>query len=194
MKINSVCVYCASSSKLDQKYFDAAIALGQELAKNDVKLVYGGGNRGLMGVLADEVLKQGGHVTGVIPQFMHEEGWSHDSLSELSLVGTMHERKFKMSASVDAAIALPGGCGTLEELLEVITWKQLGLFTRPIIIVNTDGYYDPLLQLFNNAIAENFMGDQHLQMWTVVASPEEVLPAIGNSLKWMDNPRSIAAL
>lgn len=194
MKINSVCVYCASSSKLDQKYYDAAKLLGRELAKNEVKLVYGGGNRGLMGVLADEVLKHGGHVTGVIPQFMHEEGWSHDSLSELSLVGTMHERKFKMSASVDAAIALPGGCGTLEELLEVITWKQLGLFTRPIIIVNTDGYYDPLLQLFNNAIAENFMGDQHLQMWTVVALPEEVLPAIENSMKWMDNPRSIAAI
>lgn len=194
MKINSVCVYCASSSKVNEIYFDAARRLGELLAENDIQLVYGAGNQGLMGALADVVLKNGGHVTGVIPDFMHKEGWSHGSLSELNLVGTMHERKYIMSSTVDAAIALPGGCGTLEELLEVITWKQLGLFHRPIIIVNTAGYYNPLIEMFERAVEERFMGDKHSEMWCVVDEPEEVLNAIRNSTQWVENPRSIAAL
>lgn len=194
MKITSVCVYCASSNKVDPIYFDAAQRLGLVLAQNDVKCIYGGGNRGLMRELADSVLANGGHVTGVIPHFMHEEGWCHLELSELNLVDSMHDRKYAMSDGVDAAIALPGGCGTMEELLEIITWKQLGLYTNPIIIVNTAGYYDPLLAMFEKGIAGNFMGEKHATMWTVVSEPEEVLEAIRQAGEWDENPRSIAAI
>ncbi len=194
MALQSVCVYCASSSKVDAVYFDAAVRLGKVLAENKIKCVYGGGNRGLMCALADSVLANGGEVNGIIPQFMHEEGWSHLELTQLDLVQSMHERKYQMSASVDAAIALPGGCGTLEELLEIITWKQLGLFRNPIIIVNTNGYYDSLLELFAKALDENFIREEHAQIWSVVNQPEEVLEAIESAQKWVDNPRSIAAI
>lgn len=194
MAINSVCVYCASSSKVDAIYFDAAQRLGKVLAEHEVRCVYGGGNRGLMRVLADSVLQNGGEVKGVIPHFMHQEGWSHLELTQLDFVDSMHERKHQMSDGVDAAIALPGGCGTMEELLEIITWKQLGLFAKPIIIVNTDGYYDPLLAMFERALEGNFIRDIHAKIWSVVTQPEEVLDAIEKAENWHDDPRSIAAI
>jgi len=190
----TVCVYCASSSKVKTSYFKAAEELGKIFATNGVKLVYGGGNMGLMGALADSVMNAGGKVTGVIPRFMCEAEWNHTELDELILVETMHERKQKMAMMSDAAVALPGGCGTLEELLEVITWKQLGLFTRPIIILNTDGYFDPLLEMLDKAAAENFMREKHLGMWQVVENPEEVLPAIATAPHWDKNERKFAAI
>ncbi|MFZ4457270.1 MAG: TIGR00730 family Rossman fold protein [Bacteroidales bacterium] len=194
MDKKSVCVYCASSSKVDAAYFDAAERLGKVLAENNYLCVYGGGNRGLMCALADSVLANGGEVKGIIPEFMHKEGWSHLELTQLDLVNSMHERKHQMSYGVAAAIALPGGCGTIEELLEIITWKQLGLYRNPIIIVNTKGYYDPLLLMFEKALEGSFIREEHAKIWTVVNEPEEVVAIIRQADKWIDNPRSIAAI
>ena len=194
MSLKSVCVYCASSSKVDMKFFDAAQRLGKELARHQVKCVYGAGNQGLMGELADAVLSHGGEVLGIIPQFMYDEGWNHTGLTELYIVESMHIRKQMMAENVDAAIALPGGCGTLEELLEIITWKQLGLFTKPIVILNTDGYYDHLIAMLDRAVEENFMHEKHSSIWTIVNTPEEVVEAIRAAETWINNPRSIAAL
>ena len=125
---------------------------------------------------------------------MCAERWNHLGLTELITTATMHERKEKMAMLADAAVALPGGCGTLEELLEVITWKQLGIFTKPIIIVNVDGYYDPLIEMLHRAIDENFMRDLHRDIWKVVATAEEVIPAIKSAPVWNKNIRKFAAI
>ena len=156
-QINSVCVYSASSTKIDEVYFNAARQLGQLLAKRRIRLINGAGSIGLMRSVADAVLENGGEVTGVIPKFMVEQGWHHTGLSKLVEVESMHERKQLMADLSDAVIALPGGCGTLEELLEIITWKQLGLYLNPIVILNTNGFFDPLLDMLTRAIDENFM-------------------------------------
>jgi len=144
--------------------------------------------------LADSMLEAGGNITGVIPRFMCEVEWNHTKLSELILVDTMHERKEKMAMMADAVVALPGGCGTLEELLEVITWKRLGIFTKPIVIVNLDGYFDDLINMLNRAVDEHFMREEHRQMWEVVETPEQVIGAFQNSVSWDSNARSFAAL
>ncbi len=192
--MQNICVYCASSSKIDSKYVLTAKKLGFLLAENGMQLVYGGGSVGMMGVLADSVLENGGKVTGVIPHFMVEAKWQHDGLTELILTETMHERKQKMAAMSDATVALPGGCGTLEELLEVITWKQLGIYKNPIIIVNVDGYYDHLLAQFRQAADELFMRPQHLEMWTVVETADEVLEAIKSSKPVSEDLRQYAKI
>ncbi len=137
-QINSVCVYSASSTKIDAVYFQAAETLGRLFAEHHIRLINGAGSIGLMCSVADAVLKNGGEVTGVIPRFMVEQNWHHTGLTELIEVESMHERKQKMANLSDGIIALPGGCGTLEELLEIITWKQLGLYLNPIIILNTN--------------------------------------------------------
>ena len=192
--VKSVCVYCASSSKADTVYLNAASELGKLLALNDVRCIYGAGETGLMGALADAVLANNGYITGVIPQFMCDEDWHHKAISECIVTQTMHERKEKMAFMADAVVALPGGCGTLEELLEAITWKQLGLFVHPIIIVNVNGYFDPLLSMLDKAIDENFMRQEHSNMWQVVNSASEVLEAIAVAPQWHTNARKIAAI
>lgn len=192
--MQTICVYCASSSQINPRFFDAAGRLGKILAEAGISVVFGGGATGLMGQLADSVLAANGTISGIIPQFMCDENWHHSELSELIVVASMHERKEKMARMADAVIALPGGCGTLEELLEVITWKQLGIFTKPIVIVNTDGYYDSLINMLHRAIDEKFMRDIHRNMWEVVANPEEVLAAIEKSVSWDENARSLAAI
>lgn len=189
-----ICVYCASSSKIDGSYFVAAHELGAIIASSNLQLVYGGGSVGLMGAVANAVLDNGGSVVGVIPQFMCEQEWNHTGLNELIVTETMHERKEKMAFMSDAAIALPGGCGTLEELLEVITWKQLGIFTKPIIIVNVNGFFDPLIDMLHKAIDQNFMREQHRSIWTVVNSVDEVMEAILNAPQWNENVRKYAAI
>ena len=161
-QINSVCVYSASSTKIDAVYFQAAETLGRLLAEHHIRLINGAGSIGLMCSVADAVLKNGGEVTGVIPRFMVEQNWHHTGLTELIEVGSMHERKQKMASLSDGIIALPGGCGTLEELLEIITWKQLGLYLNPIIILNTNRFFDPLLEMLEKAIDENFMQSEYL--------------------------------
>ena len=148
----------------------------------------------VVGVLADSVMLHGGKVTGVIPAFMCEQEWDHKGITELIITETMHERKEKMAFMSDAAIALPGGCGTLEELLEVITWKQLGLYLHPIIIVNINGYYNPLIEMLQKAIDQRFMREIHGAIWTVVDEVAGVIYAINNAEKWDKSIRKLAAL
>ncbi len=193
-EIKSVCVYCASSSKIKPIYFEAAQELGRLLAQNDMRCVCGAGNQGLMGALADSVLDNGGRVLGVIPRFMIDEGWCHPRLTETIATADMHERKERMAQEADAVIALPGGCGTMEELVEIITWKQLGLFLNPIVILNVDNYYTPLIEMLQRAIDENFMRLEHAAMWQVVTTPQEAIEAMRNAPKWDRNIRKIAAI
>ncbi|WP_300812524.1 TIGR00730 family Rossman fold protein [uncultured Bacteroides sp.] len=193
-KINSVCVYSASSTKIDSIYFETAHQLGTLLGTQGIRLVNGAGNMGLMAAVADSVLAAGGAVTGVIPRFMVEQGWHHTGLTELVEVDTMHERKRRMAELSDAVIALPGGCGTLEELLEVITWKQLGLYLKPIVILNVKGYYDPLLEMFGRAAEEHFMGARHMDIWRVARTPAEALELVRTTPLWDVSIRKFAAI
>ncbi len=193
-QINSVCVYCASSTKIDKVYFDAAKDLGRLFANHHIRLVNGAGSIGLMSTVADAVLLNGGEVTGVIPTFMIEQNWHHKSLTELIEVGSMHERKKLMAELSDAVIALPGGCGTLEELLEIITWKQLGLYLNPIVILNTNGFFDPLLSMLEQAIDQNFMRSQHGDIWKVANTPKEALELIFSTPIWDESIRKFAAI
>ena len=176
--IQSVCVYSASSTRIDPVYTTAATQLGTLLGKRNLKVINGAGSIGLMRTVADAVMQAGGTVTGVIPRFMVENGWRHPALTEVIEVETMHERKQKMVDLSDAAIALPGGYGTMEELLEIITWKQLGLYPKPLVILNTNGYYDTLLQMFQHAIDEQFIHPQHALIWKVADTPEEAVEMI----------------
>lgn len=193
-KINSVCVYSASSTKIDPVYFDAARELGTLLGQKRIRLINGAGNMGLMSAVADAAMEAGGEVTGVIPGFMVEQGWHHTGLTRLVEVDSMHERKKMMADLSDAIIALPGGCGTLEELLEVITWKQLGLYLNPIVILNIKGYYDPLLRMLATAVDENFMRRQHGDIWHVAATPLEAVSFIHSVPLWDASIRKFAAI
>lgn len=193
-QIHSVCVYSASSTKIDEAYFEAARQLGHLLAGQRIRLVNGAGSIGLMRSVADAVLDSGGEVTGVIPRFMVEQGWQHTGLTELVEVETMHERKQLMADLSDAVIALPGGCGTLEELLEIITWKQLGLYLNPIVVLNTNGFFDPLLAMLERAIDENFMRRQHGDIWHVAQTPEEAVELIHTVPVWDASVRKFAAI
>lgn len=193
-QINSVCVYSASSTKIDPVYFQAAEDLGRLLAEHHIRLINGAGSIGLMCSVADAVLKNGGEVTGVIPHFMVEQNWHHTGLTELIEVESMHERKQKMANLSDGIIALPGGCGTLEELLEIITWKQLGLYLNPIIILNVNGFFDPLLEMLEKAIEENFMRQQHGDIWKVARTPEEAVKLLYETPVWDVSIRKFAAI
>ncbi|MGM9798131.1 MAG: TIGR00730 family Rossman fold protein [Parabacteroides sp.] len=192
--IRSVCVYCASSTKIPAIYFEVANELGRLLGEKGLNVVNGAGNIGLMRAVSDATLTAGGTVTGIIPHFMVEQDWYHKGLTQLIEVETMHERKQQMANLSDACIALPGGCGTLEELLEVITWKQLGLYVNPIVILNVNHYYDPLLQLFEKAIQEQFMRPQHQRLWAVAKTAEEAVQLIHNEPLWDPSLRKIAAI
>jgi uncharacterized protein (TIGR00730 family) len=191
--MTSVCVYCASSAACDGAYHEAAFRLGVVLADAGLSVVYGGGGMGSMGALADGVLSRGGWVIGILPRFMGDLEWGHPGLTELRLVEDMRTRKHQMLAASTAVVALPGGSGTLEELLEAITLKRLGLFLGPIVLVNTRGFFDPLLALLDRAVSERFMDDRHRQMWQVVAEPEEVPPALAAAPAWSAEARAFAA-
>ena len=193
-QIHSVCVYSASSTKINPVYFKAAEKLGGLLAEHHIRLINGAGSIGLMRAVADAVLKNSGEVTGVIPRFMVEQNWQHTGLTELIEVESMHERKQKMANLSDGIIALPGGCGTLEELLEIITWKQLGLYLNPIIILNANGFFDPLLEMLGKAIDENFMRQQHGDIWKVAQTPEEALRLLYETPVWDISIRKFAAI
>ena len=190
----TVCVYCASSSKVDDCFKSAARELGRLLAQAGMSVVFGAGRCGLMGELACGATECGGRTIGVIPQFMYDEGWGNDTLSRLEITSSMHERKSRMLQLADAVVALPGGCGTMEELLEAITWKQLGLFDKPIVILNTGGYYDDILRMLSRAVSEKFMRDEHRDMWRVAASPSDAV-SLGRSIPaWRSDARKIAAI
>jgi uncharacterized protein (TIGR00730 family) len=190
--LRTVCVYCASSERTPALYHDAATRLGRHLATEGFGIVYGGGATGSMGRVANAALEAGGKVTGVLPRFMDDLEWGHRALSELHLVDDMHQRKRLMLELSDAAVALPGGCGTLEELLEVITWKRLGLFLGPIAIVNVNGFYDPLVDLLARTIAERFMDQKHAAMWSMVGQPEDVAGTLRSAPAWSANARAFA--
>lgn len=192
--IQSVCTYCASSTKIAPCYFQAAEELGRLLAQEKIQIINGAGNIGLMAAISDAALQAGGKVTGVIPHFMIEQGWNHTGLTQTLAVENMHERKQTMADLSDAVIALPGGCGTLEELLEIITWKQLGLYLNPIVILNTNHFFDPLLNMLDKAIAENFMRNQHGKIWLVADEPAEAIQLIRTAPIWDPSIRKIAKI
>jgi len=172
---HTVCVYCASSGAIAPVYVEAAGALGTLLAQNGWRVINGAGPFGLMRVVSDAVLRAGGKVKGIIPRFMVENGWCHNALEDVEITENIHERKQQMATLSDAAVALPGGCGTLEELLEIITWKQLGLYSHPLVILNTNHYYDALLAMLQHAVDERFMSPQYATIWQVATTPEEVI-------------------
>jgi uncharacterized protein (TIGR00730 family) len=192
--IRKVCVYCASSAKSDEIYLDAAQRLGEILAENSITTVYGGGAMGSMGRLAEGALSKKGKVIGVIPRFMQELEWDHKGLTELQVVENMRERKHIMLTDSDAAVALPGGSGTLEELMETISLKRLGIYLNPIVLVNTRGFYNPLLELLRRCIDERFMDERHAAMWQLVERADDVLPAIRTAPSWSHEAREFATL
>jgi uncharacterized protein (TIGR00730 family) len=173
--MKSLCVFCGSSAGTGAAYAEAARALGRELAGRGLRLVYGGGNVGLMGILADEVLSAGGEVIGVIPQALVAREVAHAGLTRLHVVGSMHQRKALMADLSDAFLALPGGFGTLEELCEVLTWAQLGLHAKPCGLLNVDGYFDALLHFLDRAVDQGFLRAGHRALVLVAQTPQEVL-------------------
>ena len=192
--MKSVCVYCASSTQIDEKYFRAAEELGKLIAQHGLRLITGAGSLGLMNAVQNATLAAGGKATGIIPTFMIKEGWHHTGLTELIETRTMHERKQMMADLSDGVIALPGGCGTLEELLEIITWKQLGLYLNPIVILNVDGYYDALLAQLERALDDHFMRPIHANIWKVATTPEEAIALLLSTPEWDKNIRRFAAI
>ena len=180
-KKGNVCVFGASSANIDARYTDDARELGRRLAENGWRCVNGGGSVGLMGAVTDGTLDAGGEVTGVIPKFMVDNGWCYDRLEDVVVTADMHQRKQIMSEMADAVIALPGGVGTMEELLETLTWRQLGLVKVPVIILNTLGYYDSLLTLLNHAISEGFMKTSHARLWQVADTPAQAVALLQSS-------------
>lgn len=192
--IKNICVYSASSTKIAPIYFEAAEKLGQLLARKHINLINGAGCLGLMCRISDAALAAGGTVTGVIPRFMVEQGWHHKGLTRLIETESMHERKQLMADLSDGVIALPGGCGTLEELLEIITWKQLGLYLKPIVILNTNGFYNPLLEMLQQAISQNFMRKEHGNIWHVAQTPEEAVNLLYTIPHWSKEIRKFAAI
>ncbi len=192
--MQSVCVYCASSTQIEKKYFHAAEELGALIAQKGLRLITGAGNMGLMNTVENAALSAGGKVTGIIPSFMVKEGWHHTGLTELIETASMHERKQMMADLSNGVIALPGGCGTFEELLEIITWKQLGLYLNPIIILNVDGYYDHLLAQLDKALEDNFMRKIHAEIWQVATTPQEAIDLLFNTPNWDKSVRKFAAI
>ena len=193
-EIKNVCVYSASSTQIAPVYFQVAEELGRLLAEKHINLINGAGCIGLMAATSNAALAAGGTVTGVIPRFMVEQGWHHQGLTRLVETETMHERKQLMADLSDGVIALPGGCGTLEELLEIITWKQLGLYVHPIIILNIQGFFDAIISQLHHAVDEHFMRPQHAAIWQVASTPEEAIEMLYSTPLWDTSVRKLAAL
>lgn len=189
-----ICVYCASSNKADAAYREAARELGGLIAGAGHTLVFGGGSAGSMGAVADGALDAGGEVVGIIPRFMADLEWSHPGLTDLQLVGDMRERKHRLLTGSDAVVALPGGCGTLEELFEALTLKRLGIYLSPIILLDTLDYWQPLEAFMQQVITARFMNAEHAAMWQRVATPVEVLPAIDAAPRWSESARDFAVV
>ena len=193
-EIHSVAIYCSSSNKVRESYMTAAERLGTLFAEAGIRMIYGDGGIGLMAAAAKGALDAGGEVLGVIPQFMVDAGWNNPRSTKTIITETMHERKATICREADAMVALPGGIGTFEELLECLTWKQLGLHSNPVVILNTDGYFDRLLACLDYMIEEQMMRPIHREMFTVVSTPEEVLPAILSAAEWDSTTRRLAAI
>jgi uncharacterized protein (TIGR00730 family) len=173
--MKSICVYCGSAAGSSEVYATGARQLATSLVNNQLSLVYGGGNVGLMGIIADEVLALGGHVTGVIPQALMDKEVGHKGLSKLHIVRNMHERKALMAELSDGFIAMPGGIGTLEELFEMFTWLQLGFHEKPLGLLNIDGFFDSLMMFLRQTVQKGFLQERHLDMLIVESDPEQLL-------------------
>jgi uncharacterized protein (TIGR00730 family) len=189
--LSNICVFCGSSRGFHEKYMNHARELGEELVRQDLNLVYGGANIGLMKVLADTVLGLGGKVIGVMPRRLTEKEIVHSGLSELHVVETMAQRKELMAARSDAFIAMPGGIGTLDELFEALSWNQLGLMHKPVGILNTDGFYDDLLRFLEKAAEEKFLREEHLKNLIVDHSASSLIGRLKGytyhvAEKWVD--------
>jgi uncharacterized protein (TIGR00730 family) len=190
----SVCVYCGSRFGASPAFLEAAQALGQAIAKRGWRLVYGGGNVGLMGATADAALAAGGHVVGVIPERLMNREVGHRGLTKLHVVQTMHERKRLMAELADAFIALPGGIGTLEELFEVWTWRHLGYHDQPMGLLNVGGFYDPLLAFMNHTREAGFIDDLQQAMLTVSADPQDLLDRLATEASRAGAPEDFSRI
>ena len=191
MERKTIVVYGASSADAEKVFVDAAYELGGLIAKAGKRLVSGAGSTGLMAAVENGALDAGGVSIGIIPQFMVDNGWLHEGLTETIVTPTMHERKNRMSQMADAVIALPGGTGTFEELFEIITWKMLGLFVKPIVILNTDNYYDPLLQMLDRTSDRHFMNPVFRRLWSVAQTPDEAIRLVDTLTDWDDTTSKI---
>jgi uncharacterized protein (TIGR00730 family) len=189
-----ICIFASSSSRINIKYADAATELGVLLARAGTEVVFGGGGIGLMGKLADTIIKNNGKITGVIPSFMKDQGWDHSDVNEMIITPDMAERKKQMFSMSEAIVALPGGVGTLEELTEAITLKQLGLFRGPVIILNTLNYYKSLIDFFEHMVSESFLRYEHKAIWEIAETPEEVMILLEKKDTWLWDPIKIAKI
>lgn len=171
----NVCVFCGSGTGRNPVYAETARKLGQLFAQSSIRLVYGGGKIGLMGILADTMMESGGKVTGVIPGFLMRKEVGHRGITELEVVESMHQRKQRMAELADAFVALPGGWGTLEELAEILTWRQLGLITQPVVLLNTNHFFDPLLNQMRLMVKEGFLQSGNFNFLQVEKTPEKIL-------------------
>jgi uncharacterized protein (TIGR00730 family) len=193
--VKRICVFCGSSSGIREGYAAAAGRLARTLVAKNISIVYGGGHSGLMGILADTVLAAGGEITGVMPRALVVKERAHLGIPDLRVVESMHERKALMAELSDAFIAMPGGYGTLEEFCEILTWTQLGLEQKPCGILNVEGYYDCLLQLFDHAVAEQFLNSIHRQMVVSDSNPESLVSRlldhhVPQAEKWMSKSQT----
>jgi hypothetical protein len=189
-----VCIFASSSSRINSEYADAASELGILLSRAGIEVVFGGGGIGLMGKLADTIIENKGTITGVIPSFMKDQGWDHSDVNEMIITPDMGERKKQMFAMADAIVALPGGVGTLEELTEAITLKQLGLFRGPVIILNTLNFYKSLIDFFEHMVTECFLRYEHRSIWEIAATPAEVMTLLAKNDTWLWDPIKIAKI
>ncbi|MBR0543861.1 MAG: TIGR00730 family Rossman fold protein [Bacteroidaceae bacterium] len=192
--VRSIAVYCASSMQIDDSFFRDARHLGRLMGEKGLTLVNGAGNMGLMAESANGCLEAGGKAIGIIPTFMIEEGWCHNGMTEIIETTDMHVRQAKMAELSDAGIFLPGGCGTFAEMMELITWKQLGLYLKPIVFLNTNGYFDAIVEALNQAIRQNFMRPVHADIWRVASSPEEALRLVLETPLWDASIRRFAKI
>jgi uncharacterized protein (TIGR00730 family) len=187
--VRRVCVYCGSSDRVAEPLRDCARRTGRLLAESGMELIYGGGHIGLMGLTADAALAAGGHVVGIIPDFLHGREIAHTRVSELIVVPSMHERKQRMFERADAFAILPGGLGTLDETFECMTWKQLGLHDKPIVVVDVEGYWKPLLALIDHAIASGFAPARMRNAIEVVEGPEALIAVLKSAAEPRVAPR-----
>jgi len=189
-----ITIFCASSPSIDEKYFIAAKELATILVSAKHSIIYGGGDTGLMGAIADTVLEMGGKITGVIPGFMKEVEWMHKGVEDMIVVDSMAERKKLLIEKSDAIVVLAGGTGTLEELMEVVSLKKLGKYPNPIVILNSYGFYDLLQDFMVKMVDEKFMNPKHLDVWEMVNSPSEVLESIKNQERWGEDVINFASV
>ncbi|TAL69832.1 MAG: TIGR00730 family Rossman fold protein [Bacteroidetes bacterium] len=190
MPVKKVCVFCASSTDCDEIFFKEAEKLGKSLAHAEYEIIYGGGKVGLMGAVATSALSEGGKITGVVPSFLQSLG--NYGITELRVVKNLAERKSIMLNESDCIVALPGGVGTLDEILEAITWKLLGLINSPIYIININNFFNPLLEMLEKTISEKFMNERYRSLWTVVTSAEEFLYDINKTLPLYQRTSNLA--